>query len=88
MPGEEKIDPMEELLEEHIGRQVVLITIAHAGPLRGLLNQKKKNLWCLSLRAEGPEPAKDLFVRTEGIMAMATVKDAEGGIAEPVVHLS
>ena len=88
MPGDEKTDPMDELLEEHIGRQVVLISIIHAGPLRGLLSKKTEGLWCLSLRAEGPEPAKDIFVRTEGIMGMGVVKDTDGGIETPVVHLS
>ena len=87
MPGEEKPDPMSELLEEHIGRQVVLISIIHAGPLRGLLSKKTEGLWCLSLRAEGPEKAKDIYVRTEGIMGMGIVKDGDG-IETPVVHLS
>jgi hypothetical protein len=86
MPGD-KPDPLEKLLEEHVGRQVVLITIAHAGPLRGLLNKKNEGMWCLSLRAEGGEPAKDLFVRTEGVMAMAIVKEPEGE-EKAVVHLS
>ena len=74
MPGDPAPDPLEALLEEHIGRRVILISVAHAAPIEGLLNKAGEGLWKHSLQAGGGEPAKDLYIRTAGIMAMAINK--------------
>ncbi len=89
MPGDPVPDPLEELLESFIGRRVILISVVQAVPLEGVLNKETDGLWKHSLTAEGGQPAKDLWVRTAGIMGVAVNKlpgDDEG--TENVVNLS
>lgn len=83
MPGEPVRDPrpdgLEAVLKDHIGRRVILISVAHSQPIEGVLNEgPAPGIWKHSLQAGGGEPAKDMYIRTEGIMAVAVNKLPDG----------
>ena len=79
MPGEPHPDGLEVVLQEFVGRRVVLISVVHPQPLEGVLNEgPAPGVWKHSLQAQGGEPAKDLYLRTEGIMGVAVNKLPEG----------